>query len=86
MKSYIYKVLIAAIAVIIIFEFTVGSRIDEINDKIRIFSTADGRQKVISLIKKEMQKANEKENYFEEEERIILRNFIIKIRDELKID
>ena len=33
-----------------------------------------------------MQKANEKENYFEEEERIILRNFIIKIRDELKID
>ena len=86
MKSYIYKVLIAAFAVIIIFEFTVGSRIDEINDKIRIFSTADGRQKVISLIKKEMQKANEKENYFEEEERIILRNFIIKIRDELKID
>ena len=86
MKSYIYKVLIAAIAVIIIFEFTVGSRIDEINDKIRIFSTADGRQKVISLIKKEMQKANEKENYFEEEERIILRNFIIKIRNELKID
>ena len=66
MKSYIYKVLIAAFAVIIIFEFTVGSRIDEINDKIRIFSTADGRQKVISLIKKEMQKANEKENYFEE--------------------
>tara|TARA_B100000123_G_scaffold272613_1_gene256368 strand:- start:4197 stop:4457 length:261 start_codon:yes stop_codon:yes gene_type:complete len=86
MKSYIYKVLIAAFAVIIIFEFTVGSRIDEINDKIRIFSTADGRQKVISLIKKEMQKANEKENYFEEEERIILRNFIIKIRNELKID
>ena len=86
MKSYIYKVLIAAIAVIIIFEFTVGSRIDEINDKIRIFSTADGRQKVISLIKKEMQKANKKENYFEEEERIILRNFIIKIRNELKID
>ena len=33
-----------------------------------------------------MQKANEKENYFEEEERIILRNFIIKIRNELKID
>ncbi len=86
MRSYIYKVLIAAFAVIIIFEFTVGSRIDEINDKIRIFSTADGRQKVISLIKKEMQKANEKENYFEEEERIILRNFIIKIRNELKID
>ena len=42
-------------------------------------------KKVISSIKKEMQKANDKENYLEEDEKVLIRNFIIKIKKELEI-
>ena len=37
-------------------------------------------------LKAEMKKAIEKENYFTEEERYLISNFIKKIQDELSID
>jgi len=86
MKNYIYKVIVLIIAVILIFEFTIGKYLDNFNEKINYLTTKDGRKKMISSIKKEMQKANSKENYLDEEERILLRNFIIKITKELNLE
>ena len=85
MKNYIYKVIVLIIAVILIFEFTIGKYLDNFNEKINYLTTKDGRKKMISSIKKEMRKANSKENYLDEEERILLRNFIIKITKELDL-
>ncbi len=85
MKNYLYKVLIAGIAFIVVFKFTIGKEIAQINQKINYFSTADGRKQIISSLKKEIKKANEKENYLDQEERILIQNFIKKIRKELEI-
>ena len=85
MKSYIYKVIIASIAIIFVFQFTIGKEISQINEKINYFSTAEGRKQIINSLKKELRKANEKENYLDEEERVLIRNFIKKINNELKI-
>tara|TARA_B100000941_G_C27987059_1_gene293880 strand:- start:171 stop:434 length:264 start_codon:yes stop_codon:yes gene_type:complete len=85
MKSYIYKVIIASIAIIFVFQFTIGKEISQINEKINFFSTAEGRKQIINSLKKELRKANEKENYLDEEERVLIRNFIKKINNELKI-
>ena len=41
---------------------------------------------MVSSLKKEIRKANEKENYLDEEERVLLRNFIIKIKKELQLE
>ena len=41
---------------------------------------------MISSLKKEMRKANEKENYLDEEERVLIRDFIIKIKKELALN
>tara|TARA_B100002019_G_C20890718_1_gene413304 strand:- start:306 stop:566 length:261 start_codon:yes stop_codon:yes gene_type:complete len=83
MKNYLYKVLIASLAIILVYNFTIGKEIKDINKKINYFSNSEGRKKLINSIKKEMKKANEKENYLDDEERILIKNFIKKIKEEL---
>ncbi len=84
MKNYIYKVVIAAIATILVFKFTIGNEIAQINEKINYFSSVEGRKDIIISIKKEIKKANEKENYLDQEERILIKNFLKKIQKELE--
>ena len=85
MKSYIYKVLIASIAIILVFKFTIGKEINQINKKINYFTTAEGRKEMVNSLKEEIQKANNKENYLKEDEIILLKNFIKKIQNELDL-
>ena len=86
MKSFIYKIIIAAIAIILVFKLTIGKEISQINQKINYFSTSDGRKLIINYLKKEMRKATNKENYLDEEERILINDFIKKIKKELELN
>ena len=86
MKSFIYKIIIASIAIILVFKLTIGKEISQINQKINYFSTSDGRKSIINSLKKEMRKANNKENYLNEEERILINDFIKKIKKELELN
>ena len=86
MKSFIYKIIIASIAVILVFKLTIGKEISQINQKINYFSSSDGRKSIINSLKKEMRKANNKENYLNEEERILINDFIKKIKKELELN
>ncbi len=86
MRQYIYKILIALIAVILAFEFTIGKEISQINEKINTFTSSDGRKKIIESLKKEIEKANNKENYLDEDERVLIRNFLLKIRKEINLN
>ncbi len=85
MKSYVYKVLIASLALIFVFKFTIGKEINNVNEKINFFTTSEGRKQIVKSLKKEISKANNKENYLDEEEKILLRNFINKIKQELEV-
>ena len=84
MRNYIYKVLIAVIALIVLFEFTIGKTINKISSQTERVFTKEGRKGMISSIKVEMEKAVKKENYLDEDERILINKFIKKIKDELK--
>ena len=84
MRNYIYKVLIATIALIIVFEFTIGRKFNQIEEISNNFITKEGRKAMINSIKNEMEKATEKENYLTENERILINKFISKIKNELK--
>jgi hypothetical protein len=83
MKNYIYKIIIAAIALIIVFEFTIGRKFNKIDEISNNFLTKEGRKRIINSIKNEMEKATEKENYLTENERILINKFISKIKKEL---
>ena len=56
MRDFIYKVIIFSIAIIIIFEFTVGKEIDQINEKVNYFTTSEGRKKLCRHLKKKSEK------------------------------
>ncbi len=84
MRIYIYKTIIAVIALIIVFEFTVGKTLNKITSQTDSFFTREGRKETINSIKNEMQKAVNKENFLKQEDRILINNFINKIRNELK--
>lgn len=85
MKQFFYKVVIASIAIILIYKFTIGKELNQINEKINSFSTKEGRKNIISSIKKEIEKANNRENYLDEKERLLIKNFIKKIKKELEL-
>ena len=86
MRNFIYKITIIALAIIVIFEFTLGKHLDNVKQQVNIFTTKEGGQEIVTSIKKEIKKANQKENYLDEEERDLLRNFINKIRKELELN
>ena len=84
MRTYIYKVLIAAIAFVIVFEFTISRKFNQINEKTDVLFTKDGRKEMVISLKNEMRRAIEKENFLDDEERILINQFIEKIRKELR--
>ena len=75
--------IIASIAVIIVFEFTISRKFNEFNEKAEIIFTKEGRKSLIVSIKDEMNKAVKKENYLTEDERVLINKFILKIKEEL---
>ena len=85
MRNYIYKILIFMLAVIIIFELTLGKYINKFDQQLSMFTSSEGRKEIISSLKKEIKKANEKDNYLDEDERVLINTFIKKIKKELEL-
>tara|TARA_B100001248_G_C26999620_1_gene282744 strand:+ start:126 stop:389 length:264 start_codon:yes stop_codon:yes gene_type:complete len=83
MRNYIYKTLIAVIALIVVFEFTIGRTLNKVVKQTEIILTKEGRKELVESIKTEMRKAVKRENYLKEEERVLINDFIKKINDEL---
>tara|TARA_B100001027_G_C16187563_1_gene294479 strand:+ start:269 stop:532 length:264 start_codon:yes stop_codon:yes gene_type:complete len=83
MRSYIYKTLIAVVALIVVFEFTIGRTLNKITKQTDILLTKEGRKEIVNSVKNEMQKAVDRENYLKEDERILINNFLKKIKKEL---
>ena len=86
MKIFLYKLLISLVAFYILFELTVGYRLDYIENFVNTFN--DDNQRIImkEKLKDELRKAIKKENYFTEDEKYLITNFIKKIQNELSID
>ena len=83
MRQFIYKTIIVIIALVVAFEFTIGKTINKFNQKAEMVFSKEGRKGMVVTVKKEMQKAIDKENYLTEEERLLINNFIDKIKNEL---
>ena len=86
MKVFLYKLLISLVAFYILFELTVGYRLNYIENLVNTFK--DDNQRIImkEKLKDELRKAIKKENYFTEDEKYLISNFIKKIQNELSID
>jgi len=83
MRSFIYKIIVVAFLFIVVFEFTIGKRIDPIVDNMNKFSNEQGRKELISKLRKEMRKGLEKENMLKEDDRILIYKFFNKLQSEI---
>ena len=85
MKIFIYKTAIITIVFAITFEILIGSRINDFKKQINEITTKQNREKIMIKIKDEIQKANKKENYFTEDEKVLFSTFLKKIFKELDL-
>lgn len=85
MKIFIYKVLVAAFIFVIVFEITIGNQIKKFNQKFDYYLSSESIENFKIKLKSEITKANKKENILDPDERILIRDFIDKIKKEISI-
>tara|TARA_B100000123_G_scaffold46189_1_gene30708 strand:+ start:349 stop:615 length:267 start_codon:yes stop_codon:yes gene_type:complete len=84
MKQFIYKMIVAIIAIVLVYEFTIGKLIKKYSDKFNYISTKDGRKELVISLREEIQKGVKKERYLSKEDAQLLNQFIKKIQRELR--
>ena len=84
MKQYIYKIIIAIIAIILVYEFTVGKQIKQFTSQSNVILSKEGRKESVEKLREEIKKAIKKERYLSKEDAKLINEFIKKISSELK--
>ena len=84
MKSFIYKIIISIIAVILIYEFTIGKQISKYSNQISSFTSKEGRKEGVNKIREEINKGIKKERYLSKEDAKLINTFLDKIKKELE--
>ena len=84
MKQFIYKTIIAIIAIVLVYELTIAKQIKEFTSQSEIILTKEGRKDGVEKIREELKKAIKKERYLSKEDAKLINQFIRKIRNELK--
>tara|TARA_Y100001970_G_C13509454_1_gene497593 strand:- start:29 stop:298 length:270 start_codon:yes stop_codon:yes gene_type:complete len=85
MKLFLYKTLIITFVIFVLFEITIGYRINNIKGEFEKFISMQNKDEILVKVKDEIKKANEKEYILDQEERELLSTFINKIRNELRL-
>ena len=85
MKIFLVKSVIVFFGVFFLFQATIGSQFESFRNSLDIFSSKEKRDVLKEKIKDEMKKGIEKENYFEEDERVLISKFLKKIFKELEL-
>jgi hypothetical protein len=83
MKQYVYKIIIFILAIIFIYEFTIGKQINKYEDRLNSINSKDGRKETVEKIKNELRKGVEKDRYLSKEDAKLINKFIEKIKKEL---
>ena len=85
MKKFLIRTIIVIAAVFFLYQFTIGSEISNLKNTLASFSDKGKREMIKEKLKDEMRKGIKKEKYFEEEDRIIISQFLKKILKELDL-
>ena len=84
MKQFIFKTIIAVIAIVLVYELTIAKQIKEFTSQSEVLMTKEGRKDGVEKIREELKKAIKKERYLSKEDAALINQFIQKIRRELK--
>ena len=83
MRLFIYKSLVIFIGIYLLYNFTLGKKIDYYEKKLVNIATDEGREALRNLIRKEIKNTLDNENVFDPEDRILVKKLLDKIKKEL---
>ncbi len=83
MRQFIYKMVVAVIAIILVYEFTIGKQISQYSNKIEGVTSKEGRKNSINKLREEIKRAIKKERYLSKEDAKLISEFLNKIQKEL---
>ena len=83
MKIFIYKTIFVLIGIYILYQFTIGKKIEYYEHILKNLTNDQGREMIRNKVRNELKKATEKDQILKPEDREILKKFIIKIQNEL---
>lgn len=84
MKSFIYKIITSVIAVILVYEFTIGKQISKYSNQLNNFTSKEGRKESVNKMREEINKGIKKERYLSKEDAKLIDTFLKKIKKELE--
>ena len=83
MRQFIYKMVVIVLAIILVYEFTIGKKISQFGGKVEAISSKEGRKETVNKLREEIKKAVKKERYLSKEDAKLINEFILKIQNEL---
>ena len=86
MKTFILKLLISTFFIYLLFEFTIGKRINYFVNSISEISNKENREQIKNKILEELKNANDKEFILDKNEKKIISTFLKKINKELELE
>ena len=85
MKKFLIRTIIVIVAVFFLYQFTIGSEISNLKNRLVSFSDPGKREMIKEKLKDEMRKGIQKEKYFDEDDRALISQFLKKILKELDL-
>ena len=74
---------VVVLAIILVYEFTIGKKISQFSGKIEAVSSKEGRKETVNKLREEIKKAVKKERYLSKEDAKLIGEFIAKIQREI---
>ena len=86
MKIFIYKTLSVMFLAYVVFEFTVGRRLDKFESRVETLKSKEQRDRTLDKIKEEIRRANNRDYILSQEDRVLISDFINKLKKELALE
>ena len=83
MKIFFYKTLLVAFAFFIVFKITIGSLINEVENKIYNLKSKENIERIKKNLRKQITIAIEKDQFIKAEDAELINAFIKKIQEDL---
>ena len=83
MKIFVYKTLFVVLCIYILYEFTIGHKISQIQSDFNKFYSRENLAIIKKKLRKEMRSAVNRDEYIKKEDAELINNFLEKIQKDL---
>ena len=83
MKIFIYKTLFIFVCIFILFQFTIGAKLKQLNNELAKLNSKQNIEIIKDKLRDELRDAISKENYLSPDDAKLINQFINKLKKEL---